>query len=65
MAPSLFFLSVQNLSPLHAPSVLNRGRGLDVLRGALVVVVVAAASVVVVRGGTNLPEEEEVEGRRR
>lgn len=68
--PSLFFLSVQNLSPLHAPSVLKRGRerGREVSGAAATsataatdaFVVVAGASVVA--GGTNLPE---VDGRRR
>ena len=61
LAPSLFFLRVQNLSPLQAPSVLKRGRdlGRDVT-GAAAAAAVVVASVVV--GGTNLPE---VEGRRR
>merc|ERR1711963_1291322 len=58
-APNLFFLRVQNLSPLQAPSLLKRGlerRGGD---GAVVVVTASVVVVVVVvtlTGGTNLAD---------
>lgn len=55
-APNLFFLRVQNLSPLQAPSLLKRGlerRGGD---GAVVVVAASVVVVVTLMGGTNLAD---------